>query len=85
MVTVYFQVLTQLKELLMSIRLNDLLVRSDGLGNLSVLQAGVPGLGNLQLAFVESSSLNLPLNLEGSDNVLVLPPDLKHKMLKSTP
>ena len=61
----------------MSIRLDDLLVRSDGLGNLGVLHAGVSGLGNLNLALVERLSLDLPLGFKSSNNVLVLPPDLR--------
>jgi len=60
----------------MAISLDDLLEGSDLLGHLGVLQARGTSLCNLQLALVESLSLNLPLGLEGSNDVLVLPADL---------
>jgi len=63
----------------MPISLNDLLVRSDLLGHLGVLKAGSSGFSNLQLALVESFTLNLPLSFKSSDNVLVLPADLPNK------
>ena len=67
----------------MSIRLDDLLVRSDGLGNLSVLKAGVPGLSNFELALVERLSLDLPLGFKSSNDVLVLPADLGYRGLET--
>ena len=60
----------------MSIRLDDLLVRSDGLSNLSVLHAGIPGLSNFELALVERLFLILPLGFKTSNDVLVIPANL---------
>ena len=60
----------------MAVRFDDLLVGSDLLDNLGILHAVGSGLCNLQLAFVESFSLHLPLCLQGCHNVLVLPTDL---------
>ena len=60
----------------MAIRLNDLLVGSDGFSNLCILHTGVLSLGHLKLALVESFSFHLPLSFQSSDNVLVLPSNL---------
>ena len=65
----------------MSIGLDDLLIGGDALGDLSVLHHGVLGLGDLDLGLVERLSLDLPLSLQGGDNVLVLPADLRIKCL----
>ena len=68
----------------MAITLDDFLEGSNLLGNLGVLHAGGSGLGHLQLALVEGFALHLPLCLESSHNVLVLPANLtKKKRLKS--
>merc|ERR1712217_788397 len=64
---------TKLKLLLMSVGLDDLLVGSDSLCDLGVLDKGSLGLGNLNLRLVKSFSLHLPLGLKGGNNVLVLP------------
>ena len=61
----------------MSVGLDDLLVGSDSLRDLGVLDKGSLGLGNLNLRLVKSFSLHLPLGLKGGNNVLVLPADLK--------
>merc|ERR1719219_1770736 len=60
----------------MSICLNNLLVGSHSLGNLCVLQEISLSLGDHGLALVESFSLDLPLGLQSSHDVLVLPADL---------
>ena len=64
----------------MAIGLNDLLVGSNGLSNLSILHAGFLGLSHLKLALVERLSFHLPLSFQGSDNVLVLPSNLRFKI-----
>merc|ERR1719447_1096003 len=64
------------EKLLVSIGLDHFLEGSNLLGNLGVLHAGSPGLGDLQLALVESLALHLPLSLKSSNNVLVLPANL---------
>ena len=61
----------------MSIGLDNFLERRDLLGNLGILHAGGPGLGDLQLALVEGLALHLPLSLKSSDDVLVLPANLQ--------
>ena len=61
----------------MAVRLDDLLVGGDLLGHLGVLHAGGAGLDHLDLALVEGLALHLPLGLQGGDDVLVLPADLK--------
>ena len=61
----------------MSIGLDNFLEGSNLLGDLGVLHAGGPGLGNLELALVEGLALNLPLGLKRGHDVLVLPADLK--------
>ena len=61
----------------MAITLNDLLEGGDSLSHLGVLHHGVLCLGDLDLRLVESLSLDLPLGLQSSDDVLVLPADLK--------
>ena len=61
----------------MSIGLDNFLEGSNLLGDLGVLHAGGPGLGNLQLALVEGLALHLPLSLKSSDDVLVLPANLQ--------
>ena len=60
----------------MSIRLNDLLIRSNALGDLCILHDSVLRFRNLNLGFVERLALYLPLGLQGSNNVLILPTDL---------
>ena len=65
------------KLLLVSIGFNDLLVGSDLLGNLGVLENIGLGLGDLSLGLVESFSLDLPLGFQSSNDVLVLPANLK--------
>ena len=61
----------------MSIGLDNFLEGSNLLGDLGVLHAGGPGLGNLELALVEGLALHLPLSLKSSDDVLVLPANLQ--------
>ena len=61
----------------MSIGLNHFLEGSNLLGDLGVLHAGGPGLGDLQLALVESLTLDLPLRLKCGNDILVLPANLK--------
>jgi len=61
----------------MSIGLDNFLEGSNLLGDLGVLHARGPGLGNLELALVEGLALHLPLGLKCGHNVLVLPADLK--------
>ena len=65
----------------MAISLDDLLEGSNLLGDFGVLQAGSTSLCHLQLALVEGLSLHFPLGLKGSNNVLVLPPDLNTNWL----
>ena len=67
----------EVTELLMSIGLDNFLEGSNLLGDLGVLHAGGPGLGNLELALVEGLALHLPLGLKRGHDVLVLPADLK--------
>ena len=67
---------------LVAVRLDDLLVGGDLLGHLGILHAGGAGLGHLQLALVEGLALHLPLGLQGGDDVLVLPADLKEKQFR---
>merc|ERR1712130_620141 len=66
----------------MAITLDDFLEGSNLLGNLGVLHAGGSGLGHLQLALVEGFALHLPLCLESSHNVLVLPANLMSEPAK---
>ena len=66
----------------MAVRLDDLLVGGDLLGHLGVLHAGGAGLDHLDLALVEGLALHLPLGLQGGDDVLVLPADLKDYELR---
>merc|ERR1719328_946409 len=66
----------EVTELLMSIGLDNFLEGSNLLGDLGVLHAGGPSLGNLELALVEGLALHLPLGLKCGHNVLVLPADL---------
>ena len=68
-----------MKHLFMSIGLDDLLIRSDGFGDLSILHDGVLRLRNLSLSLVERLPFDLPLSFKGGNNVLILPSDLKHK------
>jgi hypothetical protein len=63
--------------LLIAEGLDDLLVGSNPLGNLGILEDGRLGLGHLQLSLVEGLTLHLPLGLQSGHNVLVLPADLK--------
>merc|ERR1740128_708996 len=70
----YISSLTQLKGLLVSIRLHDL----------GILHANIPSLGNFQLALVESFSLNLSLSLKSSNNILVFPANLMTKSAQRT-
>merc|ERR1719295_1117523 len=72
------------EKLLVSIGLDHFLEGSNLLGNLGVLHAGSPGLGNLQLALVESLALHLPLSLKSSNNVLVLPANLMSEPAQRT-
>merc|ERR1712007_419124 len=66
----------------MSIGLDNFLEGSNLLGDLGVLHAGGPGLGNLELALVEGLTLHLPLGLKRGHDVLVLPADLMSEPAK---
>jgi hypothetical protein len=75
------QQLTALKDvgrsfLLVAEGLDDLLMDSDPLGDLGILEDGLLGLGHLQLALVEGLTLHLPLGLQSGHDVLVLPAHL---------
>jgi len=72
----------EVTELLMSIGLDNFLEGSNLLGDLGVLHAGGPGLGNLELALVEGLALHLPLGLKRGHDVLVLPADLMSEPAK---
>ena len=65
----------------MSIGFYDLLVGGNLLGDLGVLQDLGLGLGNLSLGLVESFTLDLPLGLQSSDDVLVLPANLRKRRI----
>ncbi len=65
--------------LLVAEGLDDLLVDSDPLGNLGILEDGLLGLGHLQLALVEGLALHLPLGLQSGHDVLILPANLNTK------
>jgi hypothetical protein len=62
--------------LLVAEGLDDLLVDSDPLGDLGILEDGLLGLGHLQLALVEGLALHLPLGLQSGHDVLILPANL---------
>merc|ERR1719206_129589 len=57
----------EVTELLMSIGLDNFLEGSNLLGDLGVLHARGPGLGNLELALVEGLALHLPLGRLGHE------------------
>ena len=69
--------------LCVSVALDDLLVGGDSLGDLGILPDLVPDLGDGQLLLVEGLGLNLALDLQGGDDVLVLPADLVGKATNS--